>query len=343
VELLGGAKSNVKEAGTGADVFRLRVRVLRLNPMRIAAHAVIMSAFPGLTKQPDGTYCFKVRITEASTETYLDSMLYMGMLELSSSITLESKKLTFCLLHLGVHDYNCFLAPFFEVGEYVEARDDIMEAFRRHSMPVLIHAIERRFGQSYFTLKALFDEERARVMEQLLLERINRHISSFQQLFENDRKLMDFLAEMNAPLPAEFQVVAGYVLGRRLNSLFSDPAATADHKAMMVIFNDAKKWGITMRPKVLLWNITGYLERKIEGLCLNRDAQTAEAVVEAMRYVNESGIEIYMWKMQNMLYPSYRAYFDAANPLHKEARGTKELKRIFELFRFSTPAEPGKK
>ncbi len=343
LELLGLAKSNVREAGTGADVFRNRVRVLRLNPMRIAAHAVIMSAFPGLKTQPDGTYCFKVRITEASTETYLDSMLYMGMLELSSSITLESKRLTFCLLHLGAHDYNCFLAPFFEVGEYVEARDNITEAFQRRSMPVLIHAIERRFGQSYFTLKALFDEERGRVMEQLLLDRINRHISAFQQLFENDRKLLDFLAEINSPLPAEFQMVAGYVLGRRLNSLFSDPSATADHKAMMGIFNDAKKWGITMRPKVLVWNITGYLERKIEGLCLNRDASTAEAVVEAMRYVKESGVEIYMWKMQNMLYPSYKAYYDAANPLHKEAKGTKELKKIFELFGFSTPVEPGRK
>jgi alpha-amylase/alpha-mannosidase (GH57 family) len=337
IELLGLARSNVKEAGSGADIFQKQVRVLRLNPMRIAAHAVIMSALPGRTEQAEGIYCFKVDFTESSTESYLDSMLFTGVLELSSAITLETKKLTFCLLHLGAHDYNCFVAPFFEMGDYVMAKSAIMETFRKHSLPELIHAIEGHFGRSYFTLKALFEEDRRKVTERLLLDRTTQHTYAFQQFFEQDRKLMDFLAEMSAPLPAEFQMVAGYILGKRLNSLFTEATAQGDHKTMLGIFGDAKKWGVTIRPKTLEHNITAYLEIKIEEICQKRNVHAAEAVAEAMKNVAEAGIEVYMWRIQNLLYPQYKAYFDTSNKGHKEARGTPGLKKIFELFRFSTP------
>jgi hypothetical protein len=335
IDTLKKAKSNIAEFGSGADMFLKYVRVMRLNPMRIAAHAVITRSLSQNGPPPEKVYSFKVDISETATETYLDSMLFIGVLDLTSSITLESKKLTFCLLHLGAHDYNCFVHPFFEIDEFLAAKKNIIETFGRHSMPELIHSIERHFGQNYFSLKALFDEERAKITEHLLLERINLHTMTFEQLFNQDRKLMDFLVEINAPIPREFKMVARYLLAKRLNSLFSDSATETDHKAMASIFGDAKKWGIEIKPKNLEKNISAYLERQIEDFCANMNGQTAIRVAEAMEYGLEAGLEIAPWKMQNMLYSKYLDFLELAIAGRVAASDLKDFKKLFSVFDFS--------
>ncbi|MBI3794783.1 MAG: DUF3536 domain-containing protein [Nitrospinae bacterium] len=335
LELLGGAVSNIAANGTGADIFKKHVQPLRLNPMRVAAHAVIVNALPGRGEETKSVYSFNVSMVEASEETYLQSMVNIGVLELSSATTWETKKLTFCLLHLGAHDYNCFVHPFFETADFVAAKSRILESFKRHSMPDLIHAIEAHFGQAYFTLKDIFEEERGKIMELLLLDSTSQHTATFQQLFEHDRKLMDFMSEINAPMPAEFRMVARYVLGKRLNSLFTDPSARADHKTMVAIFNDAKKWGIEITPKTLAKNVTGYLEMKTRDYCENRNKASADSVADVMKYVVETGMEIDLWKIQNLVYSEYTALKDPSHSGHKEAVANKELKKILEAFKFS--------
>ncbi|MBI5179002.1 MAG: DUF3536 domain-containing protein [Nitrospinae bacterium] len=337
--ILKDARSNVKQHGTGADIFRNIVAPLRLNPMRIAAHAIIISSLWKEEEPIKRIYSYKVEMVDTVKEVYLDTMILLGMLELTSQTTLESKKLTFCLLHLGAHDFNCFIHPFFEMADYSISRNDIVESFRRRSIPDLIHSVERHFGQTYFTIKALFNEERRRVMDQLMAERIGQFAEAYQDLFNNNRKLMDFHVDIGVPIPDEFKIAARYVFEKQLNGLFTETRLSTDGHEMARIFREATAWDITLKPRHLRKNVMAYLEYHMERLCEQGIRESAKIVLETLGQATVHGIESDFWKLQNMAFPHFQAFTDPAHPGHAGAMATREFGQLFDALHFSLAAK----
>ncbi|GMT41886.1 MAG: glycoside hydrolase [bacterium] len=340
IEDLSKSLSNVKEIGTGADLYESRVRPLRVDPRKIAAHKLIINALRREEETTSRIYSYELELLDRHLEEYLDTMLMVGRLRLQSSSTLETQELVFCLLHFGGHDVNCALHPFLSTDIYERIRDELLDCFRKHSMPDMIHAVEEHFGHKYYTIKALFRDERKKVVEQLLTDRISRFGEAYQSLFEENSKLMDFFADVNVPMPEEFMIAAKYVFEKRLNTLFLNVNGDGDGyaKNMGHIMDEAAKWKIKLSYKKVEKNIDSFLKNLLTKVSAELDDNSAMVVVETLRRIKHRGMNTNLWEMQNMLYPLFRSVYNPTNEFYRLEVSKPGFVELFKALGFALPA-----
>ncbi len=337
IKILEQAKSNIRKNGTGGDLYRRHIIPMRLNPMRMAAHAIIADSINSPREGLMEVYSYRVEMHDRARETYLESALMTGILDIRNIYTLESRKLTFCLLHFGMHDFNCFIHPFFETADYQATKEEVIQAYRRRSIPELVRTVEKYFGQNYYTVTALFNDQRRRVMEQLIAPHLSQFAETYESLFNANRALMDFHASINVPVPAEFRIAARYVFEKQLGRLFLSTSTSIDHAAMASIISEAARWNLTLDHQGLAENMTAWLEYHVALTCADPEHSTASLVAAVMEEAAANGVTLDVRKMQNLLYPHYLAYTAPAHPEYKMLRGIKDFGRVLELFDFLLP------
>ncbi len=333
IAALAPSRSNLKQHGTGADLYRRHIVPLRLNPLRMAAHAIITNSLEAPAAAEKQFYCFRVEMQDSMEESYLESRMAVGVMQIQNSFTLESRKLSYCLLHFGMHDFNCFIRPFFEPADYLATRSELAETFRRRSLPELLRAVEKHFGQTYYTVTALFNDQRRRVMERLITPRLDQFAHAYEELFNDSRALMDFHADINVPIPEEFRIAARYVFEKQLGRLFADTAAVSDHETMGKTMAEAARWGLQLSTISLAAQLAVYLEFHIARACGGRQ-ESAALSVEVMEKAARYGISLDPWRIQNLLYPHYQAWRQASHPSHAQLRASEPFGRLLELFNF---------
>jgi len=264
---LSKAQSNIEEFGTGADIYESKVLPMRVDPRHIAAHWLISGILQNENHTGSGINSYRMEILESDTEEYMDTVFKIGVVRLVSTITLEQRKFMFSLLRFGGHDFNCSLKPYLEAERYEHLKNELLNTFRMRSMPEMIHAVEKHFGQKYYTIKALFDEERRKVVTKLLTEHIDRFGNAYRLLFEENSKLMEFFLDVNVPIPEECRIAAKYVFEKRLNTIFSDPDGNHDYLQLLDdTLKESERWVIRLNYHTLLENALDYLEHNINKL-----------------------------------------------------------------------------
>jgi alpha-amylase/alpha-mannosidase (GH57 family) len=341
---LSKAKSNLKDSGTGLDIYEKHVLPMKLDPRQIAAHWLISGVLQKEREPETRIYSYNLELLDSNTEESIDSLLTVGMLRLTSTVTLESRQLVFCLLRFGGHDFNCSIRPFLETGIYLHLKDELLHTFRRHSMPEMIHAVEKHFGQKYYTIKALFDDERRKLVRQLLTDHIDRFGDAYRTLFEKNSKLMEFFVDVNVPIPEECRIAAKYVFEKRLDAIFTEPEGNHNNlKALDDTLKESNRWNIRLNYHTLHDNALNYLEHHINKLCDEKDGESAKIVEETMQQLKLHNITLDIWRLQKLLYPFYKAAGDSENKLYPAVSTTAGFKALFKIFGFAEIAEKKEK
>src|SRR5207248_10273595 len=76
------------------------------------------------------------------------------------------------------------------------------------SLAQVVREIDRDFIGRDSTLRDLFLDERRRLAGQLLDETMRRHEEDYLRIYESNRRLIDFLREIDSPVPRPLQVAA---------------------------------------------------------------------------------------------------------------------------------------
>ena len=333
---LSKATSNIGEFGTGADIYENKVLPKRLEPRHIVAHWLISGILHSEKNNGTTIYSYNLEILDSVSEDYMDTVFKVGIVRLVSNVTLEQRKFMFSLLRFGSHDFNCSLKPYLEAGIFDNLKKELMESFRKRSMPEMIHAVEKHFGQKYYTIKALFDEERRRVVKQLLTEQIENFGKAYGLLFKENSKLMEFFLDVNVPIPEECKIAAKYVFEKRLNALFSDTDNKHDNlKLLDNTLKESEKWNIRLNYHTLRENAHDYLERHIKILCEDGKHESANLVAETLQHLEHHNIKLDIWRLQKLIYPYYKAATDSKNPLYRLVNSTPDFETLFKAFGFA--------
>ena len=333
---LSKAESNIAEFGTGAEIYENKVLPHKIDPRNIAAHWLISGILHNGNNNHSAIHSYNMEILDSVTENYMDSLLKVGIVRLESTITLQQRKFMFCILRFGSHDFNCYLKPYLEAGIYDHLKNELLQSFRKRSMPEMIHSVEKHFGQKYYTIKALFDEERRKVVKQLLTDQIEKFGSAYRSLFEENSKLMEFFLDVNVPIPEECRIAAKYVFEKRLNVLFCDLNGDEDNlKLLEITLNESKKWNIRINYHTLKENAHDYLAYHINKLCENNECESANLVAETLKQLERHNIKLDIWRLQKLIYPYYKGATDPKNELYPLVHSSSDFKTLFNAFGFA--------
>ncbi len=209
------APSNRRELVDGRRVYEALVRPSVVSLEGVGAHLAIASSVRAMEGEGKLS-CFRYRLEPRRRAQSGPATLALGRLQVESVVTRESLDALFCVLHFGAADFRCGLVPYPGPAQEEAVEGALFAKLEAVSFARMFREVDRFFPRRDYALRDLFLDERRRVAAVLLEGTMRRYEDDYLRIFEDNRRLMEFLREIDSPVPGPLRVAADVTLTRRL-------------------------------------------------------------------------------------------------------------------------------
>jgi hypothetical protein len=240
-----------------------------VDPDRVlAAHAIGTCLDP-----PPPTrrhHCFRIEQLETTIERVGKATLSIGRVEVIRDGTCEGERAGYAALHFGQHDFTCKVSRFEDDGAYEGARERALAAFRGHSLRDTVVTLERDFPGADHDLGDVSVDDRRALMARVLEGTRARAASTHRRLFEDSRRLLEFLADVDIPAPPEMVASAASVAESNLKEVERLLGAASDFDGGLAEFDRVLGLAARLRVPVdrnaVAWLLQGRLDAEARRL-----------------------------------------------------------------------------
>jgi hypothetical protein len=299
VERLALAKSNVPEHGDGRNVYEKFVRPAMVDWERVAAHYAVSSLFENYTEETK-IYCFAAERQDYQLFQAGLAKMAVGRVKLISEVTRESSVLSFGVLHMGDHIVNGGVQPFEAENDYQVLTREAIEPFRRADLAEVIRLMDRRFGESNYSLRSLFRDEQRKILDQILSSNLREAEALYRQIYEHRAPMMRFITNLRIPLPKAFYAAAEFVLNGNLREALEQ--AKIDTERIQTLLETAKLEGVSLDKATLEFAFRHNLERIAEQLVDDPTLDLVQQLDDATSLIRALPFSVDLWKVQNDYY-----------------------------------------
>ena len=301
VNILANAQSNIKEFGSGADIYRKFVKPSVVTIKQIVSLWAISSLYEEIEDEAT-FYCYDLKRLSYKMVSKGKNSLYLGRVEVKSQITLEKYDMIFALLKYSGGDFHCAIKEFASAEESDDIRKNLTETFINYPLTEIIRSLDKNFGSEYYTLKDIFIEERRKILNIMIQGKTNKFSGLYKDIYEDGKASIFHFKNLGLNPPDEFKIAARYVLGIEFNKQFEGFSKTVnDHEMQEAIDinNEAKMLGVTLDKKLANNVFTEKITDAMYALAKNPEIHTIEAVLNLFKYVEALELRIDTSESQN--------------------------------------------
>lgn len=307
VERLAKAKSNVPEHGDGAKIYETWVRPATVDLARVAAHYAVNSLLESPPETSD-LFCYVVDSEDHLEHDAGSARVVVGKAAVHSTVTLETARFVFGVLHFGDHNVNAGVKPFESDEAYGELVEQLADASRRGDVPEVVRALDRHFGGVSYSVQSLFRDARRRFLNLMLESTLTDDEAIYRQLYERHVPLMRFLSTLEAPLPTTFRTAAEVVLNSELRDEFASDEPDLSQVSAMLDRADA--WSVKLDTEGLAYTLQQTIERlAITMRDLPGDMAALESVEHAVELAGTVPFDVDFSNVQTAYYELWRRVY----------------------------------
>jgi hypothetical protein len=298
------------------------------------AHHAISQLFddPG---PEDQIYCYAIQEHERSQAVEGPARLAVGRLEASSLITREKYRAVYGVVHLGGYDFHCSVASEDRIEDFEQLKTTLFEQFEHEGLTEVIRTLDTVFGLHYYTLQDLFLERRRKVLEMLTEQVVGKFDSTYRALYEENRRLMTYLQEVNAPLVPGFREAAAYTLERETLIMVEQVEAPNAQEMLEALLSEANRWGVSLATDAATRRLEEALDQAMEqwekvppGSEPEASLPHVERLERLLVLAKRLGIRPRIWSIQNRFYR--RAHGLMPSLMEKAHRQDLEAKHLLD-------------
>ncbi len=229
LEGLAEARSNLREMGNGADIYRRFVAPCRATPSRVAAHIAIT----GLAHENEhGMFGdFSYRRLHRRQRQHGRLTLAISRLALESTLSGERQDFAVAAIHLGGPDFYCTMLPFRGAAHFRESARRLWAQMDAGSMPVLLRLMREAFGPAEFGLDDLLPGGRRSMCQMVYGDLLTGFSALFASLFTEFERVAQMLERAGFELPGPVRQFAELTFGHRLETEIRRLAGNPDPHA----------------------------------------------------------------------------------------------------------------
>jgi hypothetical protein len=177
---------------------------------------------------------------------------------------------------------------------------EVVEPFLRGDFAEVIRLMDRRFGESNYSLRSLFRDEQRKVVEQILTSSLGEAEAVYRQMYEHRAPMMRFLTNLHIPLPKPFNVAAGIVLNEYLRRALEQEEINPER--VHTLLEAAKLEGVALDNATLEFAYRHSLERITERLVDAPNVDSLRQLDRAAGLLHVLPFRVDLWKIQNSYY-----------------------------------------
>ena len=169
----------------------------------------------------------------------------------------------------------------------------------------IIRALDENFGKDYFTLKDIFIEERRKILQRLLKDKMEKFAQIYQDMYDEGKGSIYHMQTLGLPIPDEFKIAAEYALSRKFNELIKDSNGFVEPSVLQQatdINYEAKSMGIKLDKQPSNKIFSKKILQNINRLAYSFEIQQADVVLELFDYVEKLELEVDISEAQNIFF-----------------------------------------
>lgn len=330
LEILDRAQSNIKEYGTGKDIYTKFVKPSVIKTKQIVSHWAISSLFEEYEEETD-VFCYTVKNVDYKKVQKGNSTLVVGRIEITSKVTTEKRDMIFAMLHFSGEDFHCAIKGFSSNTEYLTLKEEIFEQYGSSSLTEVIRTLDKYFGKEYFTLKDLFLEERRKIINVLIKDQMEKFSLAYQSLFEECKGPMLELQKLGLQIPFEFQIVSEYTISKEFNALFEDEIDLKDEEFITKAKNlndEAKLLGVKPNKDNAVKIFSQMITENLKKFEKHLEIHDIKSVIAIIRLATELEVELNLKEAQNIYFSAIYKKLPALIKEIQESRNFEEDKKF---------------
>ena len=309
VKRLAAAPSNLPELGAGDAVWRRYVVPAVVDLRRVIAHYAIAAPYAPYGEEAK-VYAYTVSRREWHQEAYVDTSLATGRVRVISDVTMESEEAAVAVLHFGGHDFHCAMRRLPDAAGFAALREELSGHFVGHSLSEVVRALDRHFEGRGYGIRDLFLEERRTILAAVTDGVLRRFEETYRHLYEESRRLMQYLREVDARPPEALVLAARYVLQRAIERELGELAERDDvAERIGELAAEARSLGIDLaleRERVAP-SLERALLARMFRLWDEVTPERVEGALAVLRVGQRIGCTPDLWAAQNRLFDLWRA------------------------------------
>jgi len=298
MERLRQAPSNVRKYQNGAKIYEKMIQPAIIDLLRVGAHYAVSTLFNGKQKN-----IYSYQILEDKMERHENGQLKIaiGQTTIKSDITLEQDKISFAVLHLGDHNVNGGVRRYQDEETYQKMAQEIMIAFKQANVVDIIRLMDKYFKTNSYSLWYLFKDEQRKVIQKILQPTKEEAENNIKQLYADNCAIINFLKQLNIPIPTSLSVITQQAINLELNSLLSENFI--DLEKLENLIEEIQDWSIDIDKDTLEFNIERWVNSAVEKLKDQYDdIEYIQAITATLDKLEKIEITFYPWKAQNIYF-----------------------------------------
>jgi alpha-amylase/alpha-mannosidase (GH57 family) len=319
---LKNAPSNKKEFGDGAKIWEQKVRPFISDLSRVMAHNAIGTIYE--KKPKSQIYCFRLSHQDQAVLPQNGSHLVLGRLRMSSTITMEAQEKIFAVLHFGGLDFQCYLKSFQTKEEYENFKKETVQLYKTSSLGDVYDWVRKSSDPKRFYLRDLFSEERQKLIDLLLQDRIENHIQLLEEWVREDMGTLIKLIEMGVALPNPIQTTLSLIFDRSLEKGIEEAFPPSQRlEGLNYFFERSQELGYPLAKSQVQGRIEQKIEKEIKKLRVYLDPTRLFDTIQKMIHLCRSfDVPLNLWNVQN-------SFLDACKDLPQNRPEYRDLYQIF--------------
>jgi alpha-amylase/alpha-mannosidase (GH57 family) len=304
---LAAAPSNAAEFGDGGQVYRKLVAPAVVDLRRVVAHYAITGLF---VEHPDAAalYAYRVSRLDETRESYGGTALRVAHVRAEAEVTGEVWEGMYALVHFGGHDVTCALRAWEGQAVYERVKDDLLDRFGRYSLADMVRGLDEHFPGEPFALPQLFLQERRGVLKRVIASVLERHEETYRQIWEENRKLVRYLRQADAPIPDALALVARHVLEQEtLAALARLRDAGPLPERVTEPIQEARALGLTLDLSPAKSTLQHVVMRGFSAVAADPTAEAVGAVQRVVEEATAGGLRFGLWQAQNRFFEIWRS------------------------------------
>ena len=339
LERLKEAKSNIPQNQDGSWIYQNFVLPIRLDLVKVGAHYAFSSLYEEYEEHSQ-IYCYAIAREDYTKFSNPEAVIAMGRIHVASEVTEEDACLTFCVVRLGSHDFKGGVVDKCEPETYAAMREEMRSAFDKGLYTDLVTLMDKHFGTHSYSLVNLFSDEQRKILNLIIKQNMEESISSYQEMFERSRSLMEFVRETGVPVPRIFLAAAQPALNEALKTALTQEELDTD--AVQRIVGQIRNWQVDVNTPETEYFMRRHVE-SLSGLLAQdpSDLKLMARIQKTMNLLYEIPINIVLWQVQNDYYSLAKTVYPVvARSRAEEGAGIwlDAFRKLGETFRFNLGA-----
>lgn len=301
LKLLRKAPSNIPDIGDGAECYARFVKPHIVDLHRVIAHHVIKH-FDEEAEGLHQLYCYEVRERDSQLSSFGNTRLKLCRVTALSLIDGESLESIAVVLHFGGHDFRCSIGGQKSHEGYEKLKNDLFTAYTKRSLTDLVRVVDEHFGLGYYSINHLFSEDRRLLLRRVTDDSFRRFDNSITMIYDENRKFMEYLLEVGAPLPRSFAAAAEFVLKNRLFEELEKFLQTSDASELMEIAREANRYGVRMNDPTVKRQLENTMNNIFLSLALHPMNGHCDLANHLLDVFDLLQLQPDLWEAQNIVF-----------------------------------------